>query len=133
MKTDGSGALGFASYLLLSETTNGQTVTGGVRGAITTLTSAATITPDFDDNVNFQVTLGTNATLANPSNLTVGQSGVIHVIQDGTGSRTLSFGSYFKFPGGTAPTLSTAAGSTDAIAYSVLSTTHITAVASLNV
>ena len=133
LKTDASGNLGFASYLLLSETTNGQTVTGGVRGAITTLTSAATITPDFDDNVNFQVTLGTNATLANPSNLTVGQSGVIHVIQDGTGSRTLSFGSYFKFPGGTAPTLSTAAGSTDAIAYSVLSTTHITAVASLNV
>ena len=133
LKTDASGNLGFASYLLLSETTNGQTVTGGVRGAITTLTSAATITPDFDDNVNFQVTLGTNATLANPSNLTVGQSGVIHVIQDGTGSRTLSFGSYFKFPGGTAPTLATAAGSTDAIAYSVLSTTHITAVASLNV
>lgn len=133
LKTDGSGALGFASFLLLSETTNGQTITGGTRGAITTLTSATTITPDFDDNVNFQVTLATNATLANPSNLTPGQSGIIHIIQDSTGSRTLSFGSYFKFPGGTAPTLSTAAGSTDAIAYSVLSTTHITAVASLNV
>ena len=34
LKTDGSGALGFASYLLLSETTNGQSITGGVRGSL---------------------------------------------------------------------------------------------------
>ena len=44
LKTDGSGALGFASYLLLSETTNGQSMTGGVRGNIVTLTDAANIT-----------------------------------------------------------------------------------------
>ena len=133
LKTDASGNLGFASYLLLSETTNGQSITGGVRGAITTLTSAATITPDFDDNVNFQVTLGTNATLANPSNITAGQSGVIVVTQDGTGSRTLSFGSNFKFAGGTAPTLTTTASAVDVIAYFCESTSRITATAILNV
>ena len=43
LKTDASGNLGFASFLLATETTNGQVVTGGVRGAITTLTDAATI------------------------------------------------------------------------------------------
>ena len=37
------GNLGFASYLLLSETTNGQTVTGGVRGNVVSLTDGATL------------------------------------------------------------------------------------------
>ena len=133
LKTDASGNLGFASYLLLSETTNGQSLTGGIRGSITALTDAATITPDFDDNCNFSVTLAGNRTLANPSNITAGQSGVIVVTQDGTGSRTLSFGSNFKFAGGTAPTLTTTASAVDVIAYYCESTSRITATAILNV
>ena len=133
LKTDASGNLGFASYLLLSETTNGQSITGGVRGSITALTDAATITPDFDDNNNFSVTLAGNRTLANPSNITAGQSGVIVVTQDSTGSRTLSFGSNFKFAGGTAPTLTTTASAVDVIAYYCESTSRITATAILNV
>ena len=133
LKTDASGNLGFASYLLLSETTNGQSLTGGIRGSITALTDGATITPDFDDNNNFSVTLGGNRTLANPSNITAGQSGVIVVTQDGTGSRTLSFGSNFKFAGGTAPTLTTTASAVDVIAYYCESTSRITATAILNV
>ena len=133
LKTDASGNLGFASYLLLSETTNGQSLTGGIRGSITALTDAATITPDLDDNCNFSVTLAGNRTLANPSNITAGQSGVIVVTQDGTGSRTLSFGSNFKFAGGTAPTLTTTASAVDVIAYYCESTSRITATAILNV
>jgi hypothetical protein len=133
LKTDASGNLGFASYLLLSETTNGQSLTGGIRGSITALTDAATITPDFDDNCNFSVTLAGNRTLANPSNITAGQSGVIVVTQDSTGSRTLSFGSNFKFAGGTAPTLTTTASAVDVIAYYCESTSRITATAILNV
>ena len=133
LKTDASGNLGFASYLLLSETTNGQSITGGVRGSITALTDAATITPDFDDNCNFSVTLAGNRTLANPSNITAGQSGVIVVSQDTSGSRTLSFGSSFKFAGGTAPTLTTTASAVDVIAYYCESTSRITATAILNV
>ena len=89
LKTDGSGALGFASYLLLSETTNGQTVTGGVRGNVVALSDASSIAFDMDDGVHASVTLGGNRTLANPTNVTVGQSGVIYVKQDSTGSRTL--------------------------------------------
>ena len=133
LKTDASGNLGFASYLLLSETTNGQTVTGGVRGNVVSLTDAASIAFDMDDGVNASVTLGGNRTLANPTNVTVGQSGVIFVKQDGTGSRTLSFGSYWSFAGGTAPTLTTTASALDAIAYSVESTTNIVATAILNI
>jgi hypothetical protein len=108
-------------------------VNGPALATIGTLTDGATITPDFDANQNFSVTLGGNRTLANPSNIDAGQTGSIFVVQDGTGSRTLSFGAYWKFPGGTAPTLSTAAGSVDRIDYIVYTTTAIHAVATLNV
>lgn len=132
LKTDGSGALGFASYLLLSETTNGQTVTGGVRSNIVTLTDAANIAYDMDDGNNATVTLGGNRTLDNPSNITVGQSGSIFVVQDGTGSRTLSYGSAFDFASGTAPTLSTGANAVDRIDYVVRTTSSIHCVFTAN-
>ena len=66
------------------------TWTAGQRGEITALTSAATITIDMADSNNFSVTLAHNATFANPSNDTAGQSGSIFITQDGTGSRTAS-------------------------------------------
>lgn len=97
------------------------------RGTITALTDGATITPNFNNANNFSVTLGGNRTLANPTNLAAGQSGVIVITQDGTGSRTLAYGSYFKFPGGTAPTLTTTASAVDVLAYYVESSTRITA------
>lgn len=102
-----------------------QTFSGGQAGSITALTDGATITPDFSANNGFSVTLGGNRTLANPTNLVAGQSGVILVTQDGTGSRTLAYGSYWKFPGGTAPTLTTTAAAVDALVYYVGSTTQI--------
>ncbi len=104
-----------------------QSFTAAQRGSVSALTDGATITPDFAVANNFSVTLGGNRTLANPSNLTAGQSGVIVVTQDGTGSRTLAYGSYWKFAGGTAPTLTTTANSVDVIAYYVESSTRIAA------
>ena len=105
-----------------------QTFTKGQRGEITALTDGATITPDFSDSNNFSVTLAGNRTLANPTNLVAGQSGSIFITQDGTGSRTLAYGSYWDFAGGTAPVLSTAANSVDRIDYIVRTTTSIHAV-----
>jgi hypothetical protein len=96
-------------------------------GAVVALTDAATITPDFSAANNFSVTLGGNRTLANPSNLVAGQSGVITITQDGTGSRTLAFGSYWKFANGVAPTLTTTASAVDDLAYYVESSTRIVA------
>lgn len=104
-----------------------QSFTAAQRGAVSTLTDGTTITPDFAAANNFSVTLGGNRTLANPTNLTAGQSGVIRIAQDGTGSRTLAYGSYFKFPQGTAPTLTTTASAVDVLCYYVESTTRITA------
>jgi chemotaxis protein histidine kinase CheA len=104
-----------------------QSFTVAQRGTITGLTDGATITPDFAAANNYSVTLGGNRTLANPTNITAGQSGVIVITQDGTGSRTLAYGSYFKFAGGTAPTLTTTAAAVDVLAYYVESSTRITA------
>lgn len=108
-----------------TELDTAQTWTKGQRGEITALTDGTTITPDFADSNNFSVTLGGNRTLANPSNLTAGQSGAIFITQDGTGSRTLAFGSYWDFSGGTAPTLTTTASAVDLLVYTVRSTTSI--------
>ena len=105
-----------------------QTFTAGQRGEITTLTDGANISIDLADSNNFTVTLAGNRTLDNPSNIVAGQSGSIFIVQDGTGSRTLAYGSYYDFAGGTAPTLSTAASSVDRIDYIVRSSTSIHAV-----
>lgn len=104
-----------------------QTFTAAQRGSITTLTDGATITADFATTNHFQVTLGGNRTLANPSNQTAGQSGAIRIVQDGTGSRTLAYGSNWKFSNGTAPTLTTTANAVDILVYFVESASRITA------
>jgi hypothetical protein len=109
-----------------------QTYSAGQRGEITALTDGATITPDFADSNNFSVTLGGNRTLANPSNLVAGQSGSIFITQDGTGSRTLAYGSQYDFIGGTAPTLTTTAGAVDRIDYVVRTTGSIHCVFTAN-
>ena len=107
------------------------TAKNGAVAEIDTLTSATSITPDFAASCNFTLTLGHNVTLNNPSNLTAGQTGSIFLVQDGTGSRTLTFGSYYDFAGGTAPTISTAASSVDRLDYIVRSSTSIHCVVTL--
>lgn len=104
------------------------TWTKGQRGETTALSDGATITPDMADSNFFSVTLGGNRTLANPTNLTVGQSGSIFITQDGTGSRTLAYGSFWDFAGGSAPTLSTAINTVDRLDYLVRTTGSIHAV-----
>jgi hypothetical protein len=116
----------------LGETTATDTIDGTLAATITALTDGATITPDFSASCNFSVTLGGNRTLANPSNITAGQSGSIFISQDGTGSRTLAYGSQYDFIGGTAPTLSTAASSVDRIDYVVRTATSIHCVFTAN-
>jgi hypothetical protein len=101
------------------------TFDAATRGAISTLSYGATVTPNFATANNFTLTLTGNATFANPSNLTAGQSGVIYLVQDGTGSRTLAYGSQYDFEGGTAPTLSTGANQIDVLVYSVRTTGSI--------
>lgn len=67
---------------------------------------------------SFKLTLTGNATLSNPTGSPVsGQTIRILVKQDGTGGRTLAFGTKYKFPGGTAPTITAAANSIDYLGF----------------
>jgi hypothetical protein len=111
-----------------AQTAATNTFSGAQIGSVTTLTDGATITPNFALNNSFTVTLAGNRTLANPTNLVAGQSGVIIINQDATGSRTLAYGTNFDFGGGTAPTLTTTANAQDMIAYFVVSTSRINCV-----
>ena len=103
-------------------------LSGAVKSHITTLTDAASVAVDFNDANMFMVTLGGNRTLAAPSNATTGQTGSIYVIQDGTGSRTLSYNNAWRFPAGSVPVATTTASAVDLVVYSARSATTIDAV-----
>lgn len=87
-----------------------------------TVPYASTVTLNFlnGQRVNFDIgTLTGNITLANPMNMRVGQSGRIKLTQDGTGSRTISYGSFWKTAGASAIALSTTGGYVDYLYYLV--------------
>jgi len=82
-----------------------------------TLTDGATINWDTSAIQVAQVTLGGNRTFAAPTNLIDGAFYALVIIQDGTGSRTATFNSVFKFAAATAPTLTTTANARDILVF----------------
>jgi hypothetical protein len=90
-------------------------LTAVVNGVVVTLNDAASIATNAALANTFTVTLAGNRTLANPTNLVSGSTYIWQVTQDATGSRTLAYGSAFKWAGGVAPTLTTAANAVDII------------------
>ena len=82
-----------------------------------TLTDQATVTWDASTQDVCKLTLGGNRTLAAPTNNSTGQFISILVIQDGTGSRTLSFNAVYEFASDTAPTLTTTANLGDVFVF----------------
>jgi hypothetical protein len=111
---------GMSSYAALG---TAQSFTKAQRGTPVALTDASTVAVDLSLSNHYTLALGGNRTLGAPTNQTAGQSGVI-VITNG-GANTLAFNAVWKFPGGTAPTV-TASG-VDVLAYYVESASRITA------
>jgi len=100
-------------------------VQGNAAGNVVGLgTTNATTTLNFAQGNNFSLTLVGSITLANPTGVTTGQSGIIQILQS-TGSHTVGYGSHWDFPSATAPTLSTGAGALDCLTYFVRSSTSI--------
>ena len=85
--------------------------------AESTLTDQATVTWDASTQDVCKLTLGGNRTMAAPTNNTTGQFISILVIQDGTGSRTLTWNAVFEFKDDTAPTLTTTASKGDVFVF----------------
>ena len=109
-------ALGTTPAISIAETL--KTSFGGATvGKTSTANATGSTTLDFDANQNFVLTFTGNVTLANPSTESVGQSGIIVIIQDGTGSRTIAIGTDYEWPASTATTISTTANAVDIIPY----------------
>ena len=103
-----------------------QTYTAAQTGSTqTNATATGNLTLDFSTYNNFVLTLTGNVTLDNPSTETVGQSGFIVFIQDGTGSRTVTLGTDYETPSAAGITLTGTAGTTDVVGYCVAASGRI--------
>lgn len=120
-----SSAHATATYAAKATTLAGYGITdAAAKGAVNTFTRAQSVTPvaltsggtvatDASLSNYFTLTLGANATLANPTNLVAGTTYLWVITQDGTGLRTMAYGSLFKCPGGSVPALTTTPGAVD--------------------
>jgi hypothetical protein len=101
-------------------------VQGNAAGNIVGLgTTTATTTFDFTQGNNFSLILGATITIANPTGVTTGQSGLILIQENATGGYTCGWGTSWDFASSTAPTLTTTANALNALPYFARSTTSI--------
>lgn len=101
------------------------TAARGVGDTNVDTSNTGSVTLDFSTHQNHVLTLTGNVTLANPTTESVGQSGFIVFIQDGTGGRTVSLGTDYETAGGAGLTLSSAASATDVVPYIVAASGRI--------
>lgn len=127
--TTHSGESVFSAHI---SATSSATFAGAVGTPIVSLSAATSLALNLSTGNDFAVTLSGATTLLNPSNAKIGQCGTIRVIQDGTGSRTMSYGDAYNFAGGTAPTLSTGADAVDLLIYKVREVSSVDVASILN-
>lgn len=114
-----------ALYAMFGRLASANVWTKGNRGAEAGLpATTGSVTLDLATSNNFGGTLTGNITLANPSSMPVGQSGVIRLVNDAT-PRTIAYGSYWLAASGSLPALTAEAGATDDLVYYVESATRI--------
>ena len=111
------GQLPGTKALTASDITDNLITSAKLNYSETALTDGATVTWDASTQDVAKVTLGGNRTLAAPSNGTTGQFISILVIQDGTGSRTITWNAVYEFAADTAPTLTTTADLGDVFVF----------------
>lgn len=89
-------------------------VSGGKNDDYNTLTYSATTNIDFSLATSFKITLtgGVTFTFSNPR---AGMVKRLRIVQDGTGSRTVTFPANMKYPDGSAITFTTTANAIDEI------------------
>jgi hypothetical protein len=94
-------------------------------GTDTDTSNTGNVALDFSAKQNFVLTLTGNTTLTNPSTESVGQSGFIAFIQDGTGGRTITLGTDYETAGASGLVLTSAASATDLVPYVVVAANRI--------
>lgn len=82
---------------------------------VVVLTTGANVATDATGARVFSLLIENNATLDNPTNLIAGQTYKWIITQDAPAGHTMAYGSMFKWPGGTVPTISTGPNEVDVI------------------
>ena len=108
-----------ASKVFTADANNLTKVSGAVLNTEDTLTDAATITWNVINSPVAKVTLGGNRTLSAPSGSTpaAGQFVSLLIIQDGSGSRTITWNSVYEFTEDAAPDLTATASKGDLFTF----------------
>jgi len=108
-----------ASKVLTANANNLTTISGAVLNTEDTLTDGSTIAWNVINSPVAKVTLAGNRTMAAPSGTgpAAGQFISLLAIQDGTGSRTITWNAVYEFPSDTAPTLTTTANLGDIFSF----------------
>ena len=108
-----------ASKVLSANSNNLTTISGAILNTEDTLSDGSTIAWDVIASPVAKVTLAGNRTMAAPSGTgpAAGQFISLLVIQDGTGSRTITWNAVYEFPSDTAPTLTTTANLGDIFSF----------------
>lgn len=89
------------------------------------LTPGPTVSVNMSNGFNFSLAMAGAYTLQNPTNTKNNQAGLIYIVQDATGGRTLAYGTAWKFEGGTPPVLTTTPNAVDVLQYQVRSSSYI--------
>ncbi len=120
---DGAVTLYHDNSTKFATSSTGVSVTGNIvysgssLTAEDTLVDGSTVTWNAINSPVAKVTLAGNRTITVSNNLGTGQYISVLVIQDGTGSRTLTWNAMFEFKDDTAPTLTTTASKGDLFTF----------------
>ncbi len=91
-----------------------------------TVSTGATITLDFSTGIDFNVTLSTTPTFANPTNVQSGRTGCVWITQPTTTYYAVpAFGTNWKFASAIAPTLTTTSSAVDVLCYKAKTSTFV--------
>jgi len=125
-----SAGVATASTATVAKLASAQEYTAAHNFNATTLTSGTSIAWDLSSNQVARLVLSTDGTMADASNKVDGSVYILLVTQ-GTGSNTLAWNATYKWPGGTAPTLTTGSAKSDIFTF-ISNGTSLFGVASQN-
>ena len=120
-----------ATQTLTNKTIEAGTFTNGYTEEVATANTSTAYTIDLANGSVQILTLTGNCTFTFPT-ATAGKSFIMILKQDGTGSRTVTWPAAVKWPGGTAPTITSTASKADKYVFTADGTSWLGSTAGLN-
>lgn len=119
------------SQTLTNKTVESGVFTNGYTEESTTANTGSAYTVDFANGSTFYLTLTANCTFTFPT-VAAGKAFTLWLIQDATGSRTVTWPATVAHPASTAPTLTTTASKADKLVFQAVGTKWALSVAGQN-